>query len=451
MMLPIFGPGTGGMIIGGTLLTIAALSIIWPYIKPVPAHFPGNAENCSNQAIKEGFAWEGNQETLNETVEHLKNNRHVILVGPSRVGKSLTAKKGLPQAIERGDYPELKGKKVFSYNTTELLQDTKQSPLGGTSLLHRIVEAIGFHRNRLIWIFDEIHVACDKKSELANQLKTLLDEGGPFAHVIAITTKKEYETYVEKDTAFAERFELVKVKNTKPDETIKILSNRVIRSDSKPILEDNGTVHYIYSKSKEIKNAPQPYTALKILKSCITRTTKTQRSPTEKKIIAVSNKILSLRSQQVSSQSKRTEKKQVLEKLEKERVQLNKQLEIEKNKLDVLFSAKSLLDQVTLETYKVVRNISQTAQKVFFSSNKTQLKKFLLLHKVLAPLLKDYIKTKSEDLGVNMIIDKELIDDVCAKRSPKFKLKQGPKRPKRPKGQSKRVHFFQSNPKLHVF
>src|SRR5699024_4064117 len=96
--------------------------------------------------------------------------------------------------------------------------------------------------------------------------------------------------------AFSLRFDRVDIENTSQDETLKILSDTLLRSRSQPLTED-GVIDKIYEKSCELQNAPQPATSLKLLKRCINRTEKTQRSLTQKKIIEVSNKILSIRSQ----------------------------------------------------------------------------------------------------------------------------------------------------------
>jgi hypothetical protein len=47
-ILPLFGMKSGGLIIGGILLCLAVISLIWPYIKPMPFHLPGSAENWRN-------------------------------------------------------------------------------------------------------------------------------------------------------------------------------------------------------------------------------------------------------------------------------------------------------------------------------------------------------------------------------------------------------------------
>ncbi|MBI3901097.1 MAG: AAA family ATPase, partial [Chlamydiia bacterium] len=246
MILPLLGASTGGLIIGGTLLGIAALSAIWPLIKPRTIHLPANAENWTQYVQKRGFVAQGRKESLDEIANIIKMNRHAILVGPSRVGKSLTAK-AFAQAVERGDYPELKGKVVFRINTTDLVGQTASFLGGGNDILNKISAAMGRHRNDIILVLDEIHMACKNNEKLADQLKTFLDEDGEFPHVIGITTEEEYDKHVKDNNAFSLRFDRVDIKNTSQDETLKILGDTLLRNRSKPLMKE-GALNQIYAK-----------------------------------------------------------------------------------------------------------------------------------------------------------------------------------------------------------
>lgn len=416
IILPILGATTGGLILGGTLLCIAVLSIIWPLIKPMTTHLPANAENWTKQIQNGSSTAEGRKESLNEIADIIKMNRHAILVGPSRVGKSLTAK-AFAKAIERGDYPELKGKTVFCINTADIV-DQKASFLGGgNDILKKISAAMGRHRNDIILVFDEIHMACKNNEKIADQFKTFLDEGGDFPHVIGITTDVEYEKYVKDNNAFSLRFEKVDIENTKQHETLKILSNTILRSRAQPIVEED-VLTYIYdisckNNSSDFEDAPQPTTALKLLKRCINRTEKTQKSPTEKKIIKVSNEILSLRSQAVANRSKKKDGRIQIADLEKQISELSEALNQERKELDKLFKSKKLLDLVTKETYSSVLKISNFGQKKLKTKDTKQLNLFLLLQGFLGPSLETYIKNKAGVLGVNAVIDEALVNEVA--------------------------------------
>lgn len=339
-------------------------------------------------------------------------NRHAILVGPSRVGKSLTAK-ALAQAIERGDYPELKGKVVFRINTTDMIGQQASYLGGGNNILNKISAAMGRHRNDIILVLDEFHMVCKNNEKIADQMKTFLDDNGEFPHVIGITTDEEYDKHVKENKAFSLRFDRVDIENTNPDETLKILGETLLRSRSKPLMKE-GVLDQIYDKSCTFENAPQPATSLKILKRCINKIEKTQKLPTEKKIIEVSNKILSLRSQAAASRGRKKEVYVQIAELEKQINELQEALCKEKMEFDKLFKAKDLLDRVTKETYFSVLKVSASAQTTLNSKNKKQLNLFLLLHEFLGRALETHIEEIAATLGIKAVIDEELIDEAAS-------------------------------------
>lgn len=236
VLLPTLGAATGGAIIGGIFLTFTALSLIWPKIKPLPKALPVNAENWTEEVRRGKCFAEGRKEALDQVANILKAKRHVLLVGPSRVGKSLTVK-AFARAIERGEYPELKGKLVFRLNTTDLI-GYKPSLLGGNKgeILDKISASMGRHRNDIILVLDEGHMACKNGETLADKLKTLVEEGGEFPAVILITTDEEYK-HVKENNAFSLRFDKVDIKSTSREETLSILALNLLRMPSKPLIE----------------------------------------------------------------------------------------------------------------------------------------------------------------------------------------------------------------------
>lgn len=409
MILPLIGAEACGAYIGGGLLFIAALSLIWPHVKPKPSYLPAYAENWTKEVQSKGFIPQGRKESLDAIANILKLGRHPILVGCSRVGKSLTAK-ALAAAIERGDYPELKGKIVFRINTKKLIDQKSGILGGGNDILNEISAAIGRHRNDIILVFDEIHMACKNSEPMADDLKTFLDEDGDFPHVIGITTKEEY-SHVKNNNAFSLRFDRVDIENTGKEETLKILNDTFLKSRSHPLKEDNA-IENIYEKSLKINEAPQPTTSLKMLKKCINRTEKTQQSQTEKKIVTISNQILLFESQASASRGKDKKAIEEIEKLKTEMTELQKTLASEKNELVKLFKSKELFHLVTKEKFSTVIKISKIAQTTLNSTDEKQLKLFLLLHAFLDPVLDSYIKQKSKELNVKTVIDEDLISEI---------------------------------------
>lgn len=407
MLVPLLGAVAGTLVIGGSLLAISALSIIWPMVKPRPTHLPANAENWTKQIQAGGFVAQGRKESLDEIANILKMNRHALLVGPSRVGKSLTAK-AFALAIARGDYPELRGKTVFRINVADLV-DQKASFLGGgNTVLKEIAEAMGRHRNDIILVLDELHMACKNKEKVGDLLKTFLDQGGQFPHVIGITTEEELR-HINENQAFANRFDKVAIQNTSADETLGILAEAVLKNRSKPLL-DADALESIYDKSKQNANAPQPQAALRILEKCINLTGKTQTSATRKKVNDLSKKILSLRSQAAAKRDRNQATSKQIAELEKQLNELQNALKNEQKELTQLFQAKETLDITTAVTYRTALKVASFMPGRLTAKNQKELKQFILLRHFLSRFLEDHVRNRSKALGVKVVIDKALIE-----------------------------------------
>ncbi|MBP9841692.1 MAG: AAA family ATPase [Simkaniaceae bacterium] len=404
MALSLIGLATGGLIIGGVLLGISALSLLWPYIKPLPTHLPMQSENWTKEVRKGGVIAPGRKESLDQIAAIMKRNRHSILVGPSRVGKSLTAK-AFAQAVERGDYPELQGKVVFCLNTADLTGKTT-TWMGDGNVLNRISAAMGRHRKDVILVLDEIHMACKNNEKIGEQLKTFLDEGGEFPHVIGITTEEEYDAHVRPNFAFSRRFDKVVISNTGEAETLKVLSDKLLGSKAKPLVEPGALLH-LYHKSQEDGPVIQPTTALTLLEKCIQQTTPTQRSSADQRIAALATQILSLRSQAATLRGSHPPLSDEVDELETEMATLRQAALNEKNQLKQLFKTKKVFDRVAKATYSSAIKLSQEASE-------KETKQFVLLHEFLSPLLEAHIKRKATELNAQFVITPDLIDEQSA-------------------------------------
>jgi len=424
VLLPIVGAEMVSTIIGGTLLVISTLSILYPYIKPASSKLP-RAENWSQQ-FREGNlpVSAGRKKTLDEIARTLIASKlaktHVMMIGKTGIGKTETAK-AFVEAVERGDYPELKDKEIHYINTAELLGSTEMFS-NGNKILSQISDAMGRHREHYILIFDEIHIACQKKenSVLSEQLKTLLDSGKEnFPYVIGITTEEEFlrEIYVN-NAAFARRFKCVALENTEDAETMKILSNAFLRQAPKVFLEPNA-LQTLLQKTKEgrKKTSAQPANSLKILSQCIKRIESPQRSSLEARVEKLRSQVQAFRSQRAVGQGNGLS----LYSNEAEGVQLEntlRQLEaafIEQQKeLAALSHDRSRLAEVKETVFQSVVRTASLGANVLTSNDKKQLNRMLLQSHCLAPMLEAKIRTAASKLGVKIILDSTLIDEVIA-------------------------------------
>ncbi len=458
-LLPMFGVTTGASIVGGTILLIAILSVIWPHIRPTIPHVP-HAENWTQQVqMKNLWTSGGRKEFVADIAANLVAKKHTLLLGPSGIGKTQTVI-SFVEALERGEFPELSGKKVFYFNTADLV-DTKDLFSAGNNVLKKISEAIGRHREECILVFDEIHHAYDGKTPLGEQLKTYLDEKAKssFPYVIGLTTVEEYDNTIYKHNAAADRrFLKEEVAPTDVIDTESILSRFLLQEAPEMIVEP-GALRALIDATK---GKPQPLTAKRILSQCIGNTKleksdKIIRSEALKKLIenagltrAVTSRHaefemtseafkLTLQSYKelvshhnslvkiIEEAEKSALKSTNLVELDAVRLGLTQILENELNGLDkeikdekqavaLIERNRKLLAEVKETKYKLALEIGSLDPKDLSASNKEELNRFTLLNYFLEKELDGFIREKSpngviNESGMTQILETEKRND----------------------------------------
>lgn len=419
ILVPVIGAAASAKIIGSILAAISALSLLFPWIQPPPSHLTLGT-NWSKQ-IREGQLEIVNtrRDIVKEIAQALTSKQtktHPLLLGKSGVGKTETAK-AFAQAIEFGEYPELKGKQVFYFNMADLMN--YQDILGSGDILLKINQELGRHRDRIILVLDEIHLACKAdESLIGEQLKTLLDPGKDhLPYVIGITTEEEFsrDIYLN-NTAFARRFKKIEIQSTSPQETAAILGKSFLKNAPNTLLA-NGmkTLQYLQQKVDAAYEggAIEPASSLQILSTCIQKTQQHQKSDLEKRIeslrYAIEQKQLDHTLQRSSSQylmdAPYENIAQALKILEEELHSLKLELKKEQQEL-----AKLNLDR---------ENFAQTKASLYATALKTNLcvqdqNRLLLQHYFLLPHLKKVILEQSEKLKVHATITEAMIDQTIA-------------------------------------
>jgi ATP-dependent Clp protease ATP-binding subunit ClpA len=403
--IPLIGADAALSVISGITLSLAALSIIFPYIKPSPTTLP-RAENWT-MAIEQGklSPLTGRKEILDEMASVLKpqNARpHALLLGESGVGKTETAK-AFTQAILRGDYPDLQGKQVFYIKTSDLIKPELFSSSNNT--LSKIKDSMGRHRNDIILVFDEVHVACQPRDQidLCNELKILLNpDGENFPCIIGITTKQEYTEHIQPNAAFDRRFHPIHIENTSEEETLSVLCNTMIKSKEGVLLENSETLRALLAKTVRSigENAVMPLTASTILESCISETSQVPKTELKQQLEATQRALTALYFENYNQEPEST-----LD-LENRLQDLRVAVQAEEQELAALFADKKKLSQLKAAKYRTIHKVNTVSQKHF---------KELIIYRHLMKALERQIREKSQRLHLEAGITERVIDNVILK------------------------------------
>lgn len=226
-----------------------------------------------------------------------KNNP--ILVGDAGVGKTAIAE-GLALKIIEGDVPDaLKDAKLWELDLGALqagasVKGEFERRLKG--VLDEVLNAA----EKIILFIDEAHNLIGGGGQVgggdaANLLKPALARGE--LRAIAATTWSEYKKYFEKDPALTRRFQLIKLDEPSPDETVTIL--RGLRSAYEEThnvyISDAALIAAAHLSSRYLTGRQLPDKAFDILDTACVRVGATQTAkPTqldilEKKILATEN------------------------------------------------------------------------------------------------------------------------------------------------------------------
>ncbi len=289
-----------------------------------------------------------------------KNNP--ILLGEPGTGKTAIVE-GLANRIMKGDVPEnLKNKRLFSLDMGALLAGAKYKG-EFEERLKSVVKEVERSQGEIILFIDEIHTLVGAGGgqgamDAANILKPALSRGE--LRSIGATTLDEYQKYFEKDKALERRFQVVMVEEPSVEDSVSILRGIKERYENhhKVRIQDDAVIAAVTLSERYITNRFLPDKAIDLMdeaaaKLRIERDSMPEdldelrrkisqleiereaikREDDQAKLKQLSSEISSLKEQADSMQSKWMHEKELVDKIQKDRQEME-QLKFEADRAE---------------------------------------------------------------------------------------------------------------------
>lgn len=344
-----------------------------------------------------------------------KTKNNPVLIGEAGVGKTAIVE-GLALRIVKGDVPtSLKDKIIWELDLAALVAGAKfrgEFEERLKKVLNKVKESSG----EIIMFIDEIHMIVgtgntEGAMDVSNILKPMLARGE--IHVIGATTLNEYRKYIEKDGALERRFQKIKVSEPTVVDTVTILRGLKERFEIHHgvTIKDKALIEAANLSNRYITDRYLPDKAIDLVdEACATIRVQMDSVPIE--LDTLTRKIMKL---QIEKQAIKKEKDELSKKRKEEIDEQLTQLKEKEKELNNSWNKEKNLN-------KEIKQVKEKLEKARFdleqAENEYDLENAAILRHGTIPKLEkelEELRKTSENKLLSDIVDTDDIAKVIAK------------------------------------